>query len=153
MQGRLWNQTARQTLPILSTQRSARAQSLNPIPTPPPPPNPTLNSPTTTTTHAHTHTNTNTRTHKYNTPFTRPLGTMSATPVGYLYTPQQLMGSVKYGSGILLGNWREDDALDEMRLMDYVEHRENGNLALLKQKGKLGPQLAAATLSRCCVLT
>ena len=39
---------------------------------------------------------------------------MSTTPVGYLYTPQQLMGSVKYSSGVLLGNWREDDAIDEM---------------------------------------
>jgi hypothetical protein len=72
---------------------------------------------------------------------------MSATPVGYLYTPQQLMGSVKYGSGVLLGNWREDDALDEMRLMDYVEKRDAGDLVLLKQKGKLAPQLAPAALT------
>jgi len=73
---------------------------------------------------------------------------MSATPVGYLYTPQQLMGSVRYGSGVLLGNWREDDALGEMRLMDYVSNRDTGNLTLLKQKSKLGPQLAPATLSK-----
>mmetsp|Transcript_31032 Transcript_31032/g.70102 ORF Transcript_31032/g.70102 Transcript_31032/m.70102 type:complete len:296 (-) Transcript_31032:1602-2489(-) len=72
---------------------------------------------------------------------------MSATPVGYLYTPQQLMGSVKYGSGVLLGNWREDDALDEMRLMDYVEKRDAGDLVLLKQKGKLAPQLAPVALT------
>ena len=49
---------------------------------------------------------------------------MSATPVGHLYTPQQLMGSVKYGSGVLLGNWREDDALDDMRMADYIELKE-----------------------------
>lgn len=72
---------------------------------------------------------------------------MFATPVGYLFTPQQLMGSVKYGSGVLLGNWREDDALDEMRLMDFVENREAGNLALLKRKSKFGEQLAPAALS------
>ena len=35
-------------------------------------------------------------------------------PVGFLYTPQQLAGSVRYRSGVLLGNWREDDALDEL---------------------------------------
>jgi len=73
---------------------------------------------------------------------------MSATPVGYLYTPQQLMGSVRYGSGVLLGNWREDDALGEMRLMDYVGQRDTGNLTLLAQKSKLGPQLAPAPLSK-----
>jgi len=73
---------------------------------------------------------------------------MSATPVGYLYTPQQLMGSVKYGSGVLLGNWREDDALNEMRMMDHVSSRESGNLTVIKQKEKFGPQLAPAELSK-----
>ncbi|KAL1519551.1 hypothetical protein AB1Y20_023066 [Prymnesium parvum] len=73
---------------------------------------------------------------------------MSTTPVGYLYTPQQLMGSVRYGSGVLLGNWREDTAVDEMRLMDYVLKRETGELTLLKQRAKFGPQLAPAELSK-----
>ena len=72
---------------------------------------------------------------------------MSATPVGYLYTPQQLMGSVKYSSGILLGNWREDDALDEKRLMDHVEAKGTMSLTLLQQEAKIGPQLQPVPLS------
>ena len=72
---------------------------------------------------------------------------MSATPVGHLYTPQQLMGSVKYGSGVLLGNWREDDALDDMRMADYIELKEEGSLCLLKRQSKLAPQLLSMKLS------
>lgn len=72
---------------------------------------------------------------------------MSTTPVGYMYSPQQLMGSVRYGSGVLLGNWREDDALDEMRLMDFVAQRERGCLAIQKQKGMITPQLAPTQLT------
>ena len=53
-------------------------------------------------------------------------------PVGFLFTPQQLQGSMKYSSGVRLGNWREDDALDEHRLMDYVDAKEKGALALTR---------------------
>jgi len=68
-------------------------------------------------------------------------------PVGFLFTPQQLQGSVKYSSGVRLGNWREDDALDDMRLMDYVQAKEEGSLTLAKKKVKLAPQIAPRTLS------
>jgi len=70
-----------------------------------------------------------------------------STPVGFLYTPQQLAGSVRYGSGVLLGNWREDDALDEMRMMDYIESKEAGSLTLLKKQTKLAPQLVPVKLT------
>jgi hypothetical protein len=70
-----------------------------------------------------------------------------STPVGFLYTPQQLAGSVRYRSGVLLGNWREDDALDEMRMMDYIESKETGQLTLLKKQSKLSPQLATVPLT------
>ena len=69
------------------------------------------------------------------------------TIAGFLYTPQQLAGSLKYGSGVLLGNWREDDALDAMRMMDHTEEKETGSLTLLKKQQKLAPQVAAAELS------
>jgi len=68
-------------------------------------------------------------------------------PVGFLFTPQQLQGSVKYSSGVRLGNWREDDALDDMRLMDYVKAKETGSLLLTSKREKLAPQLAPTTLS------
>ena len=72
---------------------------------------------------------------------------MSATPVGYLYTPQQLMGSVKYGSGVLLGNWREDDALDEMRLAEHGVRKATGSLTLWKQQAATAPMVTPTTLS------
>lgn len=72
---------------------------------------------------------------------------MGSTPVGYLYTPQQLAGSVRYGTGVLLGNWREDNELHDKRMMDYIEEKESMSLTLLKKQGTLGPQLVPATLS------
>lgn len=67
--------------------------------------------------------------------------------MGFIYTPQQLAGSLKYGAGVRLGNWREDSSIDEMRLQDFVAARDKGDLALLRQKGELGPQSAAVALS------
>ena len=69
------------------------------------------------------------------------------TPVGFLYTPQQLAGSLRYGSGVLLGNWREDNAVDDMRMMDHIDAKETGSLTLLKKQAKLAPQLAPVALS------
>jgi len=72
---------------------------------------------------------------------------MGSTPVGYLYTPQQLAGSVRYGTGVLLGNWREDNELHEKRMMDYIDEKESLSLTLLKRQGTLGPQLVPVQLS------
>lgn len=66
---------------------------------------------------------------------------------GFLYTPQQLAGSVRFGSGVLLGNWREDDALQEMRTMDHIDAKESGSLALMKKQQKLAPQMSEAGLT------
>ena len=68
-------------------------------------------------------------------------------PVGFLFTPQQLQGSVKYSSGVRLGNWREDDALDDHRLMDYVNAKEAGSLTLTAKREMRAPQIAPRTLS------
>ena len=54
---------------------------------------------------------------------------------------------MKFGSGVRLGNWREDDALEEMRMADHIEAKEGGSLTLLKKKARLGPQLAPVTLT------
>ena len=54
---------------------------------------------------------------------------------------------MRYGSGVLLGNWREDDALGEMRMMDYIQSKETHGLTLLKKQSKLAPQLKAVELT------
>jgi len=71
----------------------------------------------------------------------------ASTPVGFLYTPQQLAGSLRFGSGVLLGNWREDDALDDMRMADHIDAKECGSLTLLKKKQKLKPQMVEQQLT------
>ena len=72
---------------------------------------------------------------------------MSSMPVSHLYTPQQLNGSLRFGSGVRLGNWREDDALDDERMMDYVKKRDEMGLTILKKQMALGPQLSEVSLS------
>ena len=62
-------------------------------------------------------------------------------------TPQQLAGSLRYGSGVLLGNWREDDELDAMRMANYIEAKEGMSLTLLKKQGRLAPQLVPVQLT------
>jgi hypothetical protein len=58
------------------------------------------------------------------------------TSAGFLYTPQQLAGSNRFGSGVLLGNWREDDALDDMRVRALAAarrtHQYSARAALLR---------------------
>lgn len=54
---------------------------------------------------------------------------------------------MRYGSGVLLGNWREEDALGEMRMMDHIGAKETGSLTVLKKKQMLAPQLAPVALS------
>ena len=41
---------------------------------------------------------------------------MGSTPVGYLYTPQQLAGGGRYGPKTKIGNWSEDLSLEEVKL-------------------------------------
>jgi len=69
------------------------------------------------------------------------------TPVGFLYTPQQLAGSVRYNSGVLLGNWREDDALNEMRMANHIDYKESGSLTLMKKQSKIAPQVQPEALT------
>ena len=54
---------------------------------------------------------------------------------------------MRFGSGVLLGNWREDDALDEMRMMDHTASKETQSLTLLKKQRQLAPQLVPVPLS------
>ena len=67
---------------------------------------------------------------------------------GFLYTPQQLAGSLKYSSGVLLGNWREDDEIDKMRMMDHIEAKRTESLVLGKKQQRQAPQLMKVPLSK-----
>ena len=85
------------------------------------------------------------------------------------YTPQQLVrehapppgartrlscvgssqaGSIKFGGATLIGNWQEDATLEESRLMDYLDAKESGELALLRRQARLSMQLKPVHLSQ-----
>ncbi len=70
-----------------------------------------------------------------------------AFPVEALFTPQQLQGSAKYALGVRLGNWREDDELEALRMKDFLKAKSEGGLYLLQQQAKRDTQLAPAALS------
>jgi len=64
-----------------------------------------------------------------------------------LYTPQQLEGSVKYGSSSLMGNWREDIAVEEWRLADYMDIKGTAAQPSSVIKQRLGSQLDKVPLT------
>ena len=98
----------------------------------------------------------------------RPTTNMSGCIVPQ-YTPQQLVrahaprrgartglswvvssqaGSIKFGGSTLIGNWQEDATLEESRLMDYLDAKESGDLAVLRRQARLSKQLTPVHLSQ-----
>ena len=47
-----------------------------------------------------------------------------------MYTPQQLAGGATYSRGALIGNWKEDTGMDELKTSEYLARRSRGELAL-----------------------
>ena len=84
--------------------------------------------------------------HRVTRHLTRP-SLLAFRRAGFLYTPQQLAGSLKYSSGVLLGNWREDDEIDKMRMMDHIEAKRTSSLTLTKKQERLAPQIAKVPLT------
>ena len=70
-----------------------------------------------------------------------------AFPVEALFTPQQLQGSAKYSNGVRLGNWREDDELEALRMKDFLKAKSEGGLYLLATQSKRDVQLQPAALT------
>ena len=47
-----------------------------------------------------------------------------------MYTPQQLAGGATYSRGALIGNWKEDTGMDELKTSEYLARRARGELTL-----------------------
>ena len=53
------------------------------------------------------------------------------------FTPQQLSGGPKFSSTTRIGNWQEEVALDEAKLMDFRKKSNKGNLAIRVLENKM----------------
>ncbi len=52
-----------------------------------------------------------------------------------LYTTQQLTGGPRYSQGVKVGNWQEDQELEELKVNDYQMRKTGGQLDMTKTQG------------------
>jgi calcyphosin len=50
------------------------------------------------------------------------------------FTPQQLSGGLRFGRGVLIGNWSEDSSLEAERSKDFEARRSHGDLLIKRQE-------------------
>ena len=53
------------------------------------------------------------------------------------FTPQQMSGGPKFSSSTRVGNWYEDKALDNAKIMEFKDRASKGNLLLRKLRDKV----------------
>lgn len=53
------------------------------------------------------------------------------------FTPQQLAGAQRYGPRTRVGNWQEDNILEETKIAEFRTKREQGTLMLGRRENKL----------------
>jgi len=63
------------------------------------------------------------------------------------FTPQQLTGGPKYHHGTRIGNWSEDQELEEIKLKDFLKQKEGGQLKVTAKQQQLEECLQAKELS------
>jgi len=64
------------------------------------------------------------------------------------FTPQQLTGGPKYHHGTRIGNWGEDQELEEIRLKDFLKQKESGQLKVTAKQQQLEECLRPEELSK-----
>jgi len=52
------------------------------------------------------------------------------------FTPQQLTGGARFSKQVRIGNWSEDQELEELRLKDYLKKKECGQLLVNARQAK-----------------
>eukprot|EP00428_Durinskia_dybowskii_P014275 CAMPEP_0170212884 /NCGR_PEP_ID=MMETSP0116_2-20130129/6064_1 /TAXON_ID=400756 /ORGANISM="Durinskia baltica, Strain CSIRO CS-38" /LENGTH=288 /DNA_ID=CAMNT_0010463431 /DNA_START=83 /DNA_END=949 /DNA_ORIENTATION=+ len=63
------------------------------------------------------------------------------------FTPQQLTGGPKYHHHTRIGNWSEDQELEELRLKDFLAQKDRGELKVTAKQQQLEECLQPAELS------
>jgi len=60
------------------------------------------------------------------------------------FTPQQLTGGPKFQHRVRIGNWSEDQELEEIKMKDYLKKKETGSLMVTEKQTKLEQSLQQA---------
>jgi hypothetical protein len=63
------------------------------------------------------------------------------------FTPQQLTGGPRYQHRTRIGNWSEDQELEEIKLKDYLKKKEQGSLLVNAKQKQLEECLMRSSLS------
>mmetsp|Transcript_18271 Transcript_18271/g.45445 ORF Transcript_18271/g.45445 Transcript_18271/m.45445 type:complete len:296 (-) Transcript_18271:170-1057(-) len=63
------------------------------------------------------------------------------------YTKQELQGAGRYTGKCRIGNWNENDTLDEVRLKDYIAKKETGSLKMDKFQKRMNTALQKVELT------
>lgn len=63
------------------------------------------------------------------------------------FTPQQLTGGPKYNHKTRIGNWSEDQELEEIKIKDYLKKKETGALLVNAKQKQLEESLRKTELS------
>lgn len=63
------------------------------------------------------------------------------------FTPQQLTGGPKYHHGTRIGNWSEDQELQEIAMKDFLKQKESGSLKVTAKQRQLEECLQPEELS------
>jgi hypothetical protein len=63
------------------------------------------------------------------------------------YTTQQLQGAQRYTGKCRIGNWNEDTALEDIKLMNYLKKKQSGGLAIDAYNKRVQTALAPQYLS------
>mmetsp|Transcript_33401 Transcript_33401/g.58549 ORF Transcript_33401/g.58549 Transcript_33401/m.58549 type:complete len:484 (+) Transcript_33401:825-2276(+) len=58
-----------------------------------------------------------------------------------MFTPQQQQGGPRYSSKVRIGNWLEDEELDQVRFKDYLKRKEGSQLTVHLSEQKLSKSL------------
>lgn len=58
-----------------------------------------------------------------------------------MFTPQQQQGGPRYSSKVRVGNWLEDEELDQVRFKDYLKRKEGSQLTVHLSEQKLTKSL------------
>lgn len=57
------------------------------------------------------------------------------------FTPQQLSGGPKFAAKTRVGNWSEDYDLQQSRIQDYMQQKENNKLVLTQTQQRFANAL------------
>jgi len=68
--------------------------------------------------------------------------------LSYLYTPQQMSGGASFGHSTRIGNWSEDNELQQARIKEFIAKKESGSLTVSRMQQKFAHHLQPVELTK-----